>query len=105
MAALARGDDQEVLDDINRAMFIRNNTFYTPAAVALLYVLGRYDEAAELLRRMQNLFPDLHPRTPIFYVTMKPIDDILATRREQGDINDPANVEEIYSILREEINN
>jgi len=103
VVALAQGDEQEALDAVNRALFIRNDTFYTPAAVALLYLLGNYDAAVTLLSEMQNLFPDLEPKNPVFYVTLKPIDDILLVRRELGDTAGPADVEEIYSILREEI--
>ncbi len=100
--AFAQGNEQESLDAINRALFIRKDTFYTPAAVAMLYVLGKRDEAAKLLHDMQSLFPGLEPTNPVFYVTMKPIDDVLVARREQGEVNDPADVEEIYSILRQE---
>jgi hypothetical protein len=52
---------------------------------------------------MQSLFPDLQARNKIFYVTLKPIDDALAARRQQGDLDGPADVEEIYSILRKGI--
>ena len=52
---------------------------------------------------MQDVFPDLQPKDPVFYVTLKPIDDILAAKREQDGIAGPVNVEEIYSILRREI--
>jgi TolB-like protein/Tfp pilus assembly protein PilF len=97
--AFAQGKEQEALDAINRALFIRNDTFYTPAAVAMLYVLGKRGEARNLLHDMQSLFPGIEPRNPIFYVTMKPIDDVLAARRNQGKLNDPADVEEIYSNL------
>jgi tetratricopeptide (TPR) repeat protein len=101
--AFAQGNEQESLDAINRALFIRKDTFYTPAAVAMLYVLGKRDEAAKLLHDMQSLFPGLEPTNPVFYVTMKPIDDVLVARREQGEVNDPADVEEVYSILRQEV--
>jgi tetratricopeptide (TPR) repeat protein len=97
--ALAQGDDRKALDAINRAMFIRKDTFYTPAAVAVFYVLGQHDEAAKLYEHIQGLFPDVNPTSPVFYVTMKPIDDILMTRREQGETDGPADVTEIYSIL------
>ena len=103
IVALSNGDEQEALDAINRAMFIRNDTFYTPAAVAILYVLGKHDRAATLLQNIQSLFPDLQPKNRVFYVTLKPIDDILAARREQGRIDGPADVEEIFSILRGEL--
>jgi tetratricopeptide (TPR) repeat protein len=103
LGAFASGDDQEALDAINRAMFINTDSFYTPAAVAMLYVLGEHDNAISLFRGMQNLFPGLRPKSPIFYVTLKPIDDLLAAQREQGDLNGPADVEEIFSILRREL--
>jgi len=51
---------------------------------------------------MQSLFPDLRARNRVFYVTLKPIDDILAARRQQGDLYSPADVEEIFSLLRKE---
>ena len=102
--ALAQGDDKEALDAINRALFVNSDTFYSPTAVAMLYVLGHEDEAAKNLSDLQTLFPDLQPKNPVFYVMLKPIDDILAVRREQGKTNDPADVEEIYSILRQRIN-
>jgi TolB-like protein len=103
LGAFAKGDEQQALDAINRAMFIRNDTFYTPAAVAMLYVLGQQDNATTLFRDMQSLFPDLRPRNPIFYVTLKPIDDLLAMRRERGDFNGPADVEEIFSLVSKEL--
>lgn len=46
----------------------------------MLYILGHQDDAATLLSGMQGVFPDLQPRNPVFYVTLKPIDDILAHR-------------------------
>lgn len=102
--ALARGDDKEALDAINRALFVNSDTFYTPTAVAMLYVLGYEDEAATLLSNLQVLFPGLRPKNPVFYVMLKPIDDILAVRREQGNTDGPVDVEEIYSVLRQRIN-
>jgi TolB-like protein/Flp pilus assembly protein TadD len=103
LVALAHGENAKALDAINRAMFIRNDTFYTPTAVAMLYVLGKQDDAAKLLLDMQSQFPDLEPQNPVFFVMLKPIDDILAARREQGDFDGPTDVEQIYSILRKEI--
>jgi TolB-like protein/Tfp pilus assembly protein PilF len=104
LAALSNGNEQDALDAINRAIFISRESFYTPAAVALLYALGQRDNAVALFQDMQDVFPDLRPRDPVFYITLKPIDDILAARREQGGVAGPADVEEIYSILRREIN-
>ena len=103
LAALSEGNEQDALDAINRAIFISRESFYTPATVALLYLLGQPDNAVALFRDMQDVFPDLRPKDPVFYVTLKPIDDILAARREQGEVAGPADVEEIYSILRIEI--
>ncbi len=100
VVALAQGDEQEALDAVNRALFIRNETFYTPAAIAILYLLGDHEAAATLLNKTQKLFPGLEPKNPVFYVTLKPIDDILAARRERGDLDGPADVEEIYAALR-----
>jgi TolB-like protein/Tfp pilus assembly protein PilF len=104
LAALSNGNEQDALDAINRAIFISRESFYTPAAIALLYLLGQPDNAVALFRDMQDVFPDLRPKDPVFYVTLKPIDDILAARREQNRVAGPADVEEIYSNLRREIN-
>jgi len=103
LVAFAQGEEHEALDAVHRALFIRNDTWYTPTAVALLYVLGRQDEAADLLREKQSLFPDLEPENPIFYVMLKPIDDVLAAKREKGITSLPLNVTEIYSNLRNRI--
>ena len=100
MVALAKGDELKALDAINRSLFIDKTNFYSPVAVALLYVLGQHDKAASLLAGLENVFVDLNPTSRIFYVTMKPVYDILADRRERGKTGDPANVEEIFSILR-----
>ena len=83
-------------------MFVHTNSFYTPTAVAMLYVLGKHEAAKSLFREMQSLFPDLRARNRVFYVTLKPIDDILAARRQRGDLDGPADVEEIFSLLRKE---
>ena len=102
LAAFAAGQQQEALDAINRAMFVHSNSFYTPTAVAMLYVLGKHEAAKSLFREMQSLFPDLQAKNRVFYVTLKPIDDVLAARRQQGDLDGPANVEDIFSLLRTE---
>ena len=104
LAALSDGNEQDALDAINRSIFISRESFYTPAAIALLYVLGQPDNAVALLREMQDVYPDLRPKDPLFYVTLKPIDDILAARREQGGVAGPADVEEIFSTLRRATN-
>jgi len=103
LVSFARGDEQEALDAVHRSSFVRNDPFYTPATIALLYVLGRHGEAANLLREMQNLFPDLEPKNPLSYVLSKPIDDVLAARREQGMANLPLDVTEIFTELRSRI--
>jgi TolB-like protein/Tfp pilus assembly protein PilF len=102
LAAFAAGQQQEALDAINRALFIKSNNFYMPTGVAMLYVLGKHEAAASLFRDMQTVFPDLQPENRIFYVTLKPIDDAIAARRLQGDLGGPADVEEIFAILRKE---
>jgi TolB-like protein/Tfp pilus assembly protein PilF len=102
LVAFAAGHQQEALDAINRAIFVHNNTFYTPTAVAMLYVLGKHEAAKSLFREMQSLFPDLQPKNRVFYVTLKPIDDILAAHLQRGDLDGPADVEEIFSLLRKE---
>ena len=104
LAALSDGNEQDALDAINRSIFISRESFYTPAAIALLYVLGQPDNAVALFRDMQDVYPDLRPKDPLFYVTLKPIDDILAARREQGGVAGPADVEEIFSTLRRATN-
>ena len=103
LVSFAEGEEQEALDAVHRALFVRNDPFYTPAAVALLYVSGRHDEAADLLGEMQSLFPDLEPKNPLSYVMLKPIDDVLAANREQGMTSLPLDVTEIYSDLRSRI--
>ncbi len=103
LVAFAAGNEQEALDAINRAVFVSHHTFYTPTAVAMLYVLGKHEAATSLFRDMQSLFPDLKPKNRIFYVLLKPIDDALAARRQQGNLDGPADVEEIFSILRKGI--
>jgi TolB-like protein len=100
LAAFAAGNEPEALDAINRAVFVSRHTFYTPTAVAMLYVLGKHEAATSLFRDMESLFPDLQPKNRIFYVTLKPIDDALAARRQQGDQDGPADVEEMFSVLR-----
>jgi hypothetical protein len=52
---------------------------------------------------MQSLFPDLEPQNPLSYVMLKPIDDVLAARREQGITTLPLDVTEIFSNLRNRI--
>jgi hypothetical protein len=52
---------------------------------------------------MEGVFPDLQPKNKIFYVTLKPIDDTLSARRQRGDMDGPADVEEIFSLLRKEV--
>jgi TolB-like protein/Tfp pilus assembly protein PilF len=103
LAAFAARNEQEALDAINRAVFVSHHTFYTPTAVAMLYLLGKHEAATSLFRDMQSLFPDLQPKNRIFYVLLKPIDDTLAARRQQGNLDGPADVEEIFSILRKGI--
>ena len=99
LVSFAEAEEQEALDAVHRALFVRNDPFYTPAAVALLYVSGRPDEAANLLREMQTIFPDLEPGNPLSYVMLKPIDDVLAANREQGITSLPVDVTEIFADL------
>jgi TolB-like protein len=103
LVAFAAGREQEALDAINRAMFIKSDNFYMPTAVAMLYVLGRRDAAASLFRDMQKVFPDLQSKNRVFHVTLKPIDDTLAARRQRGDSAGPADVAEIFAQLRKEV--
>ena len=103
LVSFAEGEEHEALDAVHRSLFVRNDPFYTPAAVALLYVLGRHDEAANLLREVQSLFPDLEPKNPLSYVMLKPIDDVLAAKRDQGITTLPLDVTEIYADLTNRI--
>ena len=103
LVSFAEGEEREALDAVYRGLFVRNDPFYTPAAVALLYLLDRHDEAANLLREMQSVFPELEPRNPLSYVMLKPIDDVLAKKREKGITTFPLDVTEIYSNLRNRI--
>jgi TolB-like protein/Tfp pilus assembly protein PilF len=102
LEALARSDDAAALEAINRAIFIQTDTFYTPAAVAILYLAGRPAEAGRLLEDLRETFPGLEPSNPVFYVTLKPIDDILSERAAGGGRTDAASVDEIYARLRGE---
>lgn len=102
VVALAQNNKLDALDAVNRAMFIRDDTFYTPLAVALLYVLGDRAAAANLFKDMQKLFPDPSPQNPVFYTMLKPIDDILAQQRENGVLSGPTDVQEIYTLVSRE---
>jgi adenylate cyclase len=100
IVALADGNKAEVLDAANRAMFISKNIFHMPMAVALLYVVGEREAAARLLDEMEQSFPGISPQNPVLKIVLKPIDDILAMQRERGEQNGPADVNEIYTLLR-----
>ena len=97
--ALAQGNMAEALEAVNRAMFIGKDPFTMTTAVALLYLLGKQADAARLLEETLQTFPGISPQNPLLYVTLKPIDDILALQRERGDENTPADVNEIYHLL------
>lgn len=101
IVALAKGNSSEALDAMNRALFINKNIFNTPIAVALTYVVGDQEAAGRLLDEMDQSFPGISPENPVLYAVLKPIDDILALRRERGEINGPTNVIEIFDVLRE----
>ena len=82
------------------ALFVISKDLFTmTTAVPLLYILGKQAEAARLLDEMQQTFPGISPQNPLLYVTLKPIDDILARQRELGDESAPANVREIFQLL------
>ena len=68
--------------------------------VEIFGFLGEQEAARSLFHDMQSFFPDLQPKNRIFYVTLKPIDDVLAARRLEGNLDGPANVEEIFSLLK-----
>ena len=104
VVALAKNNKVDALDAVNRAMFIRDDTFYTPLAVALLFVLGNREAAADLFKDMQKLFPDPSPQNPVFYTMLKPIDDILAQQREDGVLSGPKDVQEIYTLVSRDAN-
>ncbi|MDH4020511.1 MAG: hypothetical protein OEU84_13015 [Xanthomonadales bacterium] len=99
VVALAQGNRDESLEAINRALFISKGPFVLPSAIAVLYIQGKQAEAKRLLDEMQQTFPGMSPQNPMLYVMLKPIDDILAQRRENGDNSGPANIDEIYRLL------
>ena len=101
VVALAQGNQDESLEAINRALFISKGPFIMPSAIAVLYIQGKQTEAKRLLDEMQQAFPGMSPQNPMLYVMLKPIDDILAQRPENGDRSGPANVDEIYRLLGE----
>ena len=100
IVALARGNSAEALDAMNRALFIDKNIFNTPIAVALIYIVGDHEAAGRLLDELDQSIPGISPENPVLYGVLKPFDDILALRRERGEINDPTNVVEIFDSLR-----
>jgi TolB-like protein len=97
--ALAQDNPAGALEAVNRAIFLSKDPFTTPTAVALLYVLGKQTDAKRLLDEMQQSFPGISPQNPLLYVMLKPIDDILALKRERGEENGPVDVSEIYRLL------
>jgi Tfp pilus assembly protein PilF len=99
IVALAEGNNAQALEAINRAMFINQNIYHTPAAVAILYVAGDRAAAPRLYNEMRQSYPDLSPRNPLLYTYFKPIDDILARQRELGEVDGPADSVEIYRVL------
>jgi TolB-like protein len=99
--ALAQDNPADALEAVNRAIFISKDPFTMPAAVALLYVMGKQTDAKRLLDEMQLSFPGISPQNPLLYVMLKPIDDILALNRERGEENSPIDVGEIYRLLNE----
>ncbi len=100
IVALARGNKTEALDAVNRAIFIDKSIYRMPQAVALLYVLGEQAAAARLLAEMELSFPGISLQNPYLVFALKPINDILANQRDRGERNGPADVNEIYSLLR-----
>ena len=99
IVALAEGNNAEALEAVNRAMFINQNIYHTPTAVAVLYVAGDRAAAARLYNEMRQSYPDLSPRNPLLYTFFKPIDEILARQRELGVVDGPADTDEIYRVL------
>ena len=99
IAALAEGDSSAALDAVNRSRFIHRNAFYMPVAVLILYIAGDPDDAANLLVEMKTIFPDISIENPALRILVKPLDDILAKRRADGDMGSPTSVTEIYAIL------
>jgi hypothetical protein len=49
---------------------------------------------------MDQIFPGISANNPVLKVTLKPIDDILAKQRMSGGESGPANVDEIFALLR-----
>jgi len=99
VARLADGDTTGALDAINRSIFVGKDVQTMPMAVAMLYILGEKESAARLYTELMQLFPGLSPKNPVLYVVLKPMDDILASRRGWGEKSDPINVEDIFHLL------
>lgn len=99
IVALSEGNNAEALEAVNRAIFINQNVYHTPTAVAVLYVAGDRAAAARLYNEMRQSYPDLSPRNPLLYTFFKPIDEILARQRERGVVDGPADTDEIYRVL------
>jgi len=99
--ALARGNKTEALDAVNRAIFIDKSIYTMPVAVPILYLLDERAAAARLLAEMELSFPGISPQNPFNVFALKPINDILALQPDRGEQNGPADVSEIYSLLRE----
>ena len=100
IVALAQGKPAEALDAVNRSTFINKNVFHTPTAVAILFVIGEKEAAARLMVEMDQSFPGISANNPVLKATLKPIDDILAKQRMSGGESGPANVDEIFALLR-----
>jgi hypothetical protein len=48
---------------------------------------------------MKSVFPNISIENPAMHVLLKPIDDILTRRREDGNADWPTSVREIYAEL------
>jgi TolB-like protein/Tfp pilus assembly protein PilF len=99
VVALAKDDTSAALDAVNRSRFIHRNVFYMPVAVPILYIVSGPDDAAKLMTEMKSVFPNISIENPAMHVLIKPIDDILTSRREDGNADWPASVREIYAEL------
>ena len=102
IVALANGDELEALDAVNRALFNDDqNPIALVAAIALYYLLGEHERAQSLSDDVMRTYPGITADNPMLSSLVKPIDDILASRRDAGENGGPANVADMLRLLRD----